>query len=80
MRIDSSRWRVVSDSPVKFVKSKGCCLCPSQRWGSGFKSTKQPAELRFYTLLNEEAPEVSWQWGGTAGAAKKRRLSSLGRS
>src|SRR5215210_4466932 len=36
----------------------------------GFRSTKRPAELRFHTLLNEKAPEVSWQWGDTAGAAK----------
>jgi hypothetical protein len=68
-------------SPVSAgYEVRGAFCTFETRWAAGFKSTKQPAELRFYTLLNEEAPEVSWQWGDTAGAAKKRRSSSLGRS
>ncbi len=64
-------------SPASTGYEVNGALCTFEtRWAAGFKSTKQPAELRFYTLLNEEAPEVSWQWSGTAVAGAQGSLAS----
>ena len=56
-------------SPASAGYEVNGAFCTSEtRWAPGFRSTKQSAELRFYTLLDEEAPEVSWRWVSAAGA------------
>jgi hypothetical protein len=57
---------MVSDPPLKSTQPKGLLPLLDPEGAAGFRSTKE-SELRFYTLLNEEAPVVSWQWVGTAG-------------
>ena len=44
LRIDSSRWRVVSDPPVKFVQPKGLLPLPEPAVGLGSRE-KTAVEL-----------------------------------